>query len=239
MEVEKYKVETKVTVISDEEISIKKSLIESVFKRIYKENMRDIPVNNDKLEVTVIGLQQWQEYYLGIVITPWFMNIFLTPYENELWDDLAELSKQTFIFPSGRYSFITGRDKELGTYQMCSLFSPMFEFADNEAAIDTATVAIRELMNVENIEQTDIDSEQIEKIWQGEEPLPENIEDQFTDFAEKDEEKETNKNNAKNLKEDNAETKTPLKNIQQNIQQPISRRDMLRGRFLRETKDHD
>lgn len=229
MQVEETQVD--VVEISEEEIIAKQQVIESVFNRIYQENMHDIPVNNEKIEVNVIGLQQWQEYYLGIVITPWFMNIILIPCENQLWDDLAELSKQTYIFPSGRYSFITGRDKELGTYQMCSLFSPMFEFADNVAAIDTATVAIKELMNVENIEETDIDSEQIERIWQGQEQLPEDIEDQFTDFPEKSE-SETDENNV------NQETEAPIESIKQKIQQPMSRRDLLRGRFLNSEPDN-
>ena len=222
------------TIISDSEIFQKQQLVESVFNRIYHDNMSDMPIINDKLEVTVIGMQQWQSLFLGIVVTPWFMNIILLPSDEENWDGLPELSKQTFAFPSGQYTFIIGRDKELGTYQMCSLFSPMFEFADNEAATDTATVAIYELMDIKNIEKTDIDSGQIERIWQGEEALPENIEGQFTDFGDR-----SYADNNANIDQE-AGIETPLKTIKQNIQKPISRRDMLRGRFSTNTKaEHD
>ncbi len=221
--------EIETIVITEDEIKDKKNLIESVFTRIYQENMKDVPVINEKLEVSVIGLQQWQELYLGVLITPWFMNIILLPYETDTWNDLSELSKETHIFPSGRYSFIIGRDKELGTYQMCSLFSPMFEFADNEAALDTATVVIKELMNVENIEQTDIDSEQIERIWKGEEEHP-GYGDEGDEIPE-----DESKGDCEDGKSQDKTEPTPIKDLKENIQTPMSRRDMLRGAFLRKS----
>ena len=215
--------EKQIIEITEEEIKNKKATIEQVFNRIYHENMKDVPVINEKLEVTVVGLQQWQDFYLGVLITPWFMNIIILPYQIDMWDDLSELSKETYIFPSGRYSFITGRDKELATYQMCSLFSPMFEFADNVAALDTATVVIKELMNVENIEQNDIDSEQIERIWKGEEEHP----------GYDDDNDETSKKDSDDEEVQDKSEPTPIKDIKENIQTPMSRRDMLRGAFLR------
>ncbi len=221
--------EIETIVITEDEIKDKKNLIESVFTRIYQENMKDVPLINEKLEVSVIGLQQWQGLYLGVLITPWFMNIILLPYETDTWNDLSELSKETHIFPSGRYSFIVGGDKELGTYQMCSLFSPMFEFADNEAALDTATVVIKELMNVENIEQTDIDSEQIERIWKGEEEHP-GYGDESSEISE-----DESKGDCEDEKSQNKTELTPIKDLKENMQTPMSRRDMLRGAFLRKS----
>ncbi len=221
--------EIEAIVITEDEIKDKIFLIESVFTRIYQENMKDVPVINEKLEVSVIGLQQWQELYLGVLITPWFMNIILLPYETDMWIDLSELSKETHIFPSGRYSFIIGRDNELGTYQMCSLFSPMFEFTDNEAALDTATVVIKELMNVENIEQTDIDSEQIERIWKGEEEHP-GYGDESDEISE-----DESKGDCEDEKVQDKTEPTPIKDLKENMQTPISRRDMLRGAFLRKS----
>ena len=209
--------------ISEAEILKKKGLVESVFNQIYLENMQDIPVINDKLKVTAIGFQQYEELYIGVVVTPWFMNIIILPIESNCWVHLPELSQHSFTFPSGQYTFVVGKDKQLGTYQMCSLFSPMFEFANNETALETATIAIRELMNEDNIENSDIDSAQIERIWNGEENMPEVFEDK-TD------------NKQKATEERKQEDETPAENLTENIKRPISRRSMLSGSFLK-TKD--
>ena len=197
----------------------KVALLEVTFNTIYKERMHDVPIINDKIEVTVIGFQQWQSSYLCIMITPWFMNLMLLPGETENWDDKRETTSNKHTFPSGNYQFLVGFEPDIGKYQMCSLFSPMFEFADNDAAIETAEVAVKELMNIDNIEQTDIDSRQIEAIWDGTEEHPDII--AAREAAEKTREKVR------------AET-PPRASLKERMEQPVSRRRLLRGAFMLE-----
>ena len=195
--------------IIDEKVTI----LENAFNHIYKERMHDVPILNDKVEVRVIGFQQWNNSYLCIMITPWFMNLMLLPGETENWDDKQETSSSRHTFPSGNYQFLVGYEPAIGKYQMCSLFSPMFEFADNDAAVETAEVAIKELMNIENVEEVDIDSRQLEAIWDGTEEHPDKI--AAREAAEK----------AK------AEAE-PRKPLQERMQQPVSRRHLLRGALM-------
>jgi [NiFe] hydrogenase assembly HybE family chaperone len=49
------------------------------------------------------------------------------------------------VFPAGVFEFIGSRDAQLGEYQACSLFSPMFDFADQQTACDTALAALQAL----------------------------------------------------------------------------------------------
>ncbi|RLA53873.1 MAG: hypothetical protein DRQ65_05730, partial [Gammaproteobacteria bacterium] len=161
--------------IDEQLLEQKRAQVVSVFNTINTERMNDIPILNHKLSVSLIGLQEWNNNYLGILVTPWFMNIIMLPNQADEWSDIPELSSEKYVFPSGNYKFLMGFEPDIGKYQTCSLFSPMFEFADNQAAIETAQAAITELMNDENIETTDIDSEQIQRIWEGEELLPEGI----------------------------------------------------------------
>ena len=198
-------------------IERKTKQLKDAFNTIYKERMHDVPVINNKIEVAVIGFQQWQKSYLCIMITPWFMNLMLLPGEDENWDELRETTSTRHTFPSGNYQFLVGFEADIGKYQMCSLFSPMFEFADNDAAVDTAEVAIKELMNNENIEHSDIDSRQIEAIWDGTEEHPDKIAAR--------EEAETAK--AKALAE-----APPRKPLKQRMEQPVSRRRLLRGALM-------
>jgi [NiFe] hydrogenase assembly HybE family chaperone len=59
-------------------------------------------------------------------------------------------------FPAGVFEFIAGREDTLGEYLTCSLFSPMFEFADHETARLTAAAARAALFDATNLEQTDV-----------------------------------------------------------------------------------
>ncbi len=195
----------------------KTAQLENTFNTIYKDRMHDVPVINKTIKVSVIGFQQWQNSYLCIMITPWFMNLMLLPGENENWDDLRETTSRQHSFPSGNYQFLVGYEPDIGKYQMCSLFSPMFEFADNEAAVDTAEVAIKELMNSENIEHTDIDSRQIEAIWDGTEEHPDKIAVR----------EEAEKARAKTLAE-----APPRKPLKERMEEPVSRRRLLRGALM-------
>jgi len=181
--------------------------LETIFEKIYRERMADMPVINNKIGVHAIGFRYWgEELYLGVMITPWFMNLTLLPNDSESWNDKLVLSTSTYTFPSGSYKFLTAFEPGIGKYQTCSLFSPMFEFADDSAATETAEIILKELMNSEHIESGDIHSVQIEKIWSGEEIKPEAL-------AEQPEE---------------PEQATPTNKIER----PISRRKLLRCSFM-------
>jgi len=185
----------------------KVEILESTFNKIYRERMIDVPITNEKIEVRAIAFQRWQASYLGVMITPWFMNLMLLPGETENWDDRQELSATTYTFPSGNYEFLTGFEPNIGKYQMCSLFSPMFEFSDNNSAIETARAIIKELMNSENVEKTDIGSSQIENIWNG-----------------------VNEENKDDLKNQDETEISP--NLTEKIHKPISRRRLLRSTLM-------
>ncbi len=183
--------------------------LESVFSVICQDRMADIPVLNDKIKIQAVGFQDWNDSYLGVMVTPWFMNLMLLPGKMQNWDDQQELTSLMHTFPSGSYEFLMGFAAGIGRYQSCSLFSPMFEFADNEAAIETAKAVIKELMNPDNLDQGDIDNQQIEKIWYGlEEPHQDN-------------------EDAEKLR--SSRPQTPEKTFTDKIHQPISRRELLRG----------
>ena len=197
--------------MSDKAETVIARKLETVFNRIYQQRMLDVPMINDKLQVHAIGFQPWQQHYLGVLSTPWFMNLMLLPGENEDWSGLAELGKQSHSFPSGRYEFITGFEAEIGKYQMCSLFSPMFDFADDEAAVETAGIIMQEIMNQKNQDEAHIQPQQIESIWKGEN-------NDATDVT------------ITTPSGSDAETEQrPL--ISERLQKPVSRRELLRGMF--------
>ena len=88
---------------------------------------------------------------------------------------------------------------------MCSLFSPVFEFQDQETAVATAEAVMHELMDEKNQSDISTRQEDIESIWKGEKTLEE------VEAVEEDENRTT---------------------LKERVEAPMSRREMLRGEFL-------
>ncbi len=141
--------------------------VEQTFRNIHRERMQGLPFLNPALEVEAVGFMPWLNGYIGVLITPWFINLMLLP-RDETWGDLQVGSKVTHRFDSGAYEFTVGQEPTIGNYQMCSLFSPAQEFADHTAAVATAKEVMQGLMDSNNREGLTLHEEVIRKAWQGE-----------------------------------------------------------------------
>jgi [NiFe] hydrogenase assembly HybE family chaperone len=120
--------------------------IEAAFTRIEQEQMRDIPLLNPQLRVQTIGLQQYGERILGVIITPWMMSLILFPAEGEAWSGMTLGEKQTHRLPANEYRFVVNTFDGLGTCQTHSLYSPMHEFMDQDHAVAAAESFMQTLM---------------------------------------------------------------------------------------------
>ncbi|MES9994072.1 MAG: [NiFe]-hydrogenase assembly chaperone HybE [Candidatus Thiodiazotropha sp.] len=180
--------------------------LERQFRQIQRERMQGLPLLNPKLDVEAVGFQEWNGYCLGVLITPWFMNLMLLPPEGDSWKALRIGDKTLYQMPSGPYEFILGEEAGIGRYQTCSLFSPVFEFADHETAVATAEAVMDALMCPQHRDHVCTRESEIERRWAGD-----------SNIQAVDEE-------AQPL----GDEKPPL---QQRLQQPLSRRDLLRGKL--------
>ena len=123
--------------------------LQATFEAIRIERMHDVPILNNDLAVETVGFRDWQGQVVGILVTPWCMNIMMLPAASDDWPPALVGTKTMEPLPSGQYEFIAGDEPGVGQYRMCSLFSPMFEFEDQAAAVATAESAIQELMTEE------------------------------------------------------------------------------------------
>lgn len=121
--------------------------LQARFEHIQHHQMVGVPMLNPALQVQALGFRPWQSHWLGVLVTPWFMNLMLFPRLPAHWQPIGERETRHYVFPAGVFEFIGARDVELGDYQACSLFSPMFEFADAAAARDTALAALQALFD--------------------------------------------------------------------------------------------
>ena len=132
--------------------------LEAAFQRVWREQMQDMPMVNPALTVEALGFRPWREHWLGVLVTPWFMNLVLMPREPAGWHAIAAGETRHHVFPAGVFEFIGSRDAALGDFQACSLFSPMFDFADHAGARATALAALEALFDSQQRDAAEVRS---------------------------------------------------------------------------------
>lgn len=124
-----------------------RSSVESTFARIAATRMAGLPICHPGLSVDALDFRDWDGNWLGVLITPWSLSLMLLPGASAAVRVLRPGQTQLWRFPSGSYEFIGHRDDTLGNYQLCSLYSPMFEFADQAEARHVARLALAALFH--------------------------------------------------------------------------------------------
>jgi [NiFe] hydrogenase assembly HybE family chaperone len=112
------------------------------------ERMRGLPVHNAALAVEAIGFRTYEGRQVGVIVTPWFMNLTALPAP----EDLATWRKGVatrLAFPSGNYDFVVSEAGDLGLIATCSLFTLMHEFGDQATAREAAEAVVEALMKTE------------------------------------------------------------------------------------------
>ena len=112
--------------------------LEQHFRHIHRTHMQDTPLCNGALRVEAVGFRLFQDQLLGIVLTPWFMNLVLTPLPGHEFPAGQIGATRTLPFPAGPVIFTIGEIPGLGRLDTCSLFSPVFNFKDHQTAVETA-----------------------------------------------------------------------------------------------------
>lgn len=117
------------------------------YRAIHERAMRGLPVCNPLLEVAASGFRWHAGHAVGVVTTPWFMNIVALPHgpdgpvANGRPGDVVSLP-----VPGGLAEWTVTELDGLGRFGVCALFSPMDEF-DAETAAAAAEAAMTALFD--------------------------------------------------------------------------------------------
>jgi [NiFe] hydrogenase assembly HybE family chaperone len=114
----------------------------ATYRHIGDERVRTLPIYQDKLSVEAVGFRPWEGCLVGVLITPWFMNLLLVPRDGEPCSELTAGSGSEWKFPSGTYHFATSVVEGVGVHLSAVLFSDMKAFTDQ----DTARAVAQEVM---------------------------------------------------------------------------------------------
>lgn len=110
--------------------------LETYFREVEQTRMRDVPILNPCLQVEAVSFQPFADGWLGVLVSPWFMNlVWLPSVETGV---VAAPDSLTLELPSGAYECQPNQAAGVGAFYTCSLFSPVLQFEDQAAAVLTA-----------------------------------------------------------------------------------------------------
>lgn len=116
--------------------------LEEAFRRIERDSMDGVPILNRALRVQALGFARWNEGWLGLVVSPWFVNVVYVPDA----DDAGREGEPLFhALPAGTLAFLRAREPEVGAYQTCALSTRMDAFPSHEDALEFARAALQAL----------------------------------------------------------------------------------------------
>ncbi|QGM96807.1 [NiFe]-hydrogenase assembly chaperone HybE [Methylocystis parvus] len=127
------------------------------YREIRSGPMRGMPICNDALDVAAIGFRPLidptrGEFAFGAIVTPWMMNIVGARLSGEEHGFVAG-AMHRIALPAGDVEMVASGLDGFGPILACSLFSPMFDFPDMDAARETARQAIEALFDRDLLER--------------------------------------------------------------------------------------
>jgi len=108
--------------------------LEAVFALIARTRMADVPILNPLLQVEAVGFRGWQGRWVGVLVTPWMINLVMLPGPEAALAPLAPDETKVWDFPSGGYAFMGLNEPAIGPCHICPLISPVTEFSSHEEA---------------------------------------------------------------------------------------------------------
>ncbi|MGB0683818.1 MAG: [NiFe]-hydrogenase assembly chaperone HybE [Magnetovibrionaceae bacterium] len=127
----------------------------SAHRQIQETGMRDVPILNLSLQVETIGFRSLGDDWIGMLITPWFINLVLLPGDCTAFRARQTGDKVKYSLPAGRFEFIVGHLEGYGVLPSCSLFSPVTEFENQDAARIAAQAAIEAIFDPQTAHEDD------------------------------------------------------------------------------------
>ena len=131
--------------MTDVDLSNPADRLEAAFRHIAETRMAGMAMVNPALTVEAVDFRPLGQDWVGVLITPWSMNLISLPAADTHWEEASSGTKREMELPSGTYEFLTAHEAALGPYLTSSLFSPMFDFADMDQAREVATAVLAEV----------------------------------------------------------------------------------------------
>jgi len=114
------------------------------YREIHDQRMRELPIVNAALDVETMEFRQFGKAELGVLLTPWFMNLVLIQ-SNAVWSSSEQGTIVSVDLPGGTVDFTVARDESIGAFLSAVLFRTVADFPDQDTAREIAAEVMRRL----------------------------------------------------------------------------------------------
>jgi [NiFe] hydrogenase assembly HybE family chaperone len=115
--------------------------------------MAGLPICNEAIQVQAVGFREWNDQWVGVLITPWTISLVLLPGDTEPLKALVADERMTWEFPSGSYEFMGLDEPALGNCHICSLISPVIDINSHADAVCIAEQVMTVLFSLDQSDQ--------------------------------------------------------------------------------------
>ena len=112
------------------------------FARIGRDTMMGLPFYNEALAVEALGFERCGDEWLGVLITPWFMNLMLVPEQPIPYSESDNGQQRVVELPAGPVKFRCGGTEDFGMFHAQPIASPMDVYKSQEQARAAARKAL-------------------------------------------------------------------------------------------------
>lgn len=130
-------------------VEARANALAAAFRVVETTRMAGLPVLHPRLRVEAVGFQRDSadpSVALGVLVTPWFMNLVRLPLDAAAEQALAGVGEsRPRAVAALEADFLGAHEASFGRFEACSLFSPMVQFEDHAAAVATAREVLSQL----------------------------------------------------------------------------------------------
>lgn len=117
--------------------------LEEAYRHVQNTHMMGLPIVNPSLRVEAVGLREWDGLCVGVIVTPWCMNVFALSLPGGRELPPAQVgTTRAMDLPTGSYGLLAAHLPQVGPHLSGSLFSPMDAFTNQEQAVAAARDAL-------------------------------------------------------------------------------------------------
>ncbi|HSG21456.1 MAG TPA: [NiFe]-hydrogenase assembly chaperone HybE, partial [Azonexus sp.] len=118
------------------------AFLERHYQQLWALRSQEFSDVNLSLQVAALGFSRLDGDWLGVMITPWSINLLLLSGGGTLWGDIPVGQSRYLELPCGTVKFIADDEPGIGPLQYSPLISPVTGLADMAAARQLALASL-------------------------------------------------------------------------------------------------
>lgn len=104
------------------------------YQELWEQGELEMAAINPALAIEAVGFVRYQGDWLGVIVTPWFLRLFLMPGGGSLWGDIPVGQTRYLSLPGESMPFVADAASQFGPFQYATLLEPTSLIADMAAA---------------------------------------------------------------------------------------------------------